>query len=78
MLFFGEGLGVAFASAIFFGLGFDAGFAVGFGNALGTGVMLGLGAGVVTGVGDGATVGSWISLFAELGPGGSTRSSGWE
>lgn len=77
-LFFDEDLGVAFASAIFFGLGLGDGFAVGLGEVLGTGVRLGLGAGVATGVGEGSVAGSWISLLAGVRAGAASFSSGWE
>jgi hypothetical protein len=72
-LFFGEGLGVAFASTAFFAIG----FAVGFGEAFGMGVPLGFGSGVKTGAGEGVAVGSWISLLADDGTGDLSCSSGF-
>jgi hypothetical protein len=58
-LFLGEGFGVAFASADFFGVGLGVGFAVGLTEGLGTGVLLGLGGGgVETGDGEGVAMGS--------------------
>jgi len=57
---FSDGFGVAFGSALFFGVAFGVVFGVGLGESFGVGVGLGFGRGVEVGVGEG----SWISLFA--------------
>ena len=57
-LFFGEGFGVVFVSASFFGLALGVGFAVGLTDGFGGGVRLGFGGGVVTGDGEGVAMGS--------------------
>jgi len=77
MLVFGEGFGVAFASAGFFAVGLGLGFAVGLTDDFGTGVgvTLRFGEGVATGTGEGVGVESWMSLSAD-GSGEGSVSSG--
>jgi hypothetical protein len=73
-LFVGEGLGVAFATTVFLGVGLG----VDFGESFGTGVRDGFGSGVAMGLGGGVGDGSWRSLFACVGIGGSSSSGGGE